>query len=200
MHAHAHALALAHAQRVGRHARTHHSHGRHAHNYAMLLLVRHYGLRLQPKQRCNYYITTRLQTVARGRRSSSSSSFYTTGRREACCDWWRRFPVDGDTADSQLIPVRWSARAPLRPPAYAAAQCLLLVRPTFMEGLPPDVREYAHTNTHCRSVFDLNTMATRVYIIIIIDIYYSLHITLISYIHYTCIYRQTLQWRVWIPT
>lgn len=78
-----------------------------------------------------------------------------------------------------------------RPPAYAAAQCLLLplVRPTFVEGLPPDVREYAHTGTHRRSVFDLNTMATRAYIIIIIiDIYYSLHITLISssyiYVYY----------------
>jgi len=88
-------------------------------------------------------------------------------------------------AGAQLIPgpaigacATQSARPPTLPPS---AYCLPLVRPTFVEGLPPDVREYAHTGTHRRSVFDLDTMATRAYIIIvIIDIYYSLHGTVLS--------------------
>jgi len=110
------------------------------------------------EQRCNYYnIAIRLYDCWRWLSSQPSAVVVlctATGRRVACGgDWWRRiFPVDGGTcrrtADSGPA-IGACATQPARPPTLPpSAYCLPLVRPTFVEGLPPDVREYAHTDTH----------------------------------------------------
>jgi len=135
-----------------------------------------------------YDHTTADGGLARSRRPSSPSyTEYTArwvyGRRVVTeiPGRWRHPPAHSWFRSGDRR-VRHAARPP--PTLPPSAYCLPLVRPTFVEGLPPDVSEYAHTSSRCRSVFDLNTMATRVYviIIIIIDIYYSVHITLILHI------------------
>lgn len=143
----------------------------------------------------------------RGLSSQSSAVvvlYSSMGRREACGDWWRIFPVDGGTrrrtADSSPANgacATRSARPPTLPPSD---YCLPLVRPTFVEGLPPDVSEYAHTGSRCHSVFDLNTVATNYYYYwYLLFTTYNINITYI-YVHLCILYRQTLQWRIWIST
>lgn len=135
-------LTHSHAHRVGRHARTHRSHCRHAHNYAMLLLVRHYDYTAQTTVQLLYYNTT-----ADG--SSQSSLFYTTGRREAYGERLPIFPVDGDTAGAQLTPVRRSARAP-RHAARLRRRPVPTTRSTYIYGRASTRCTRIHTHTVAR--------------------------------------------------
>jgi len=144
----------------------------------MLCYYRYTTLRLRLRDNGATTIRLRLQcwllTVAGCRRSSSS--FY-NGTGGVVSDIPGRWRHHRRTADF----TRWSARAPRRPPAYAAAHCLPLVpRSTYIRGRASTrcTRICTHTNTHCHSVFDLNIQWRRDYE----SLYYYWYLLFTAYI------------------
>lgn len=116
-------LAHAHAQRVGRHARTHQSHGpTHKQHYAMLL----WALRLRA---WDNGATIRYTTTAAVLTADGSSSFRngTGGAVSEIPSRWRHRRRTADFA-------RWSARAPraVRPPTLRRPE--LTTRSTYICG------------------------------------------------------------------